>query len=80
MTHHLNGLAVERKLAFGGLLEIVARRPAGTRLAGSQMEVTTESPHACSFLLGLIQASLQAGTHASQHQDANGFHRPLLLK
>ena len=55
-------------------------RPAGVVVAGSQMEVTTHGPHARSFLLRLVQTSLQAGTHASERIDANGFHQPVLLK
>ena len=62
MADHLDRLAVQGKLPFGGLLEIVTIRPAGMGLAGSQMQITTHRPHARSFRLGLhtgVSASRQ---------------------
>jgi hypothetical protein len=74
VADHLNGLAVERKTAFGGLLELITIWPACMLLPGRQMQIPTHCPHSGSFLLCLGQAPPQRRAQRDQCIDVHGFH------
>ncbi len=51
MNHHLHRLAMQGKLALGGLLQLIASRPLAMLLASLFMQLHTQVPHLCCFHL-----------------------------
>jgi hypothetical protein len=74
VADHLDRLTVERKTAFGSLLEVLTIRPAGMLLPGRQMPIPTHHPHTGSFLLRLVEATREGRRQVREKIDAHGFH------
>gem|GEM_PF-5548899 len=75
MANHLNGLAMESKLAFGGFLQIVARGPGFAVCVGVVVEVTAERPDAGGFTLRLGETLSHGGREGAKADDSGVFHR-----
>src|SRR5262249_19751395 len=78
VTHHLGGLTVQGKPASGDLLELVTIRPAGMALSGRQVQIATEGPHPCGFLVRLVQAPPQGRAQRGKLIDVDRFHHESL--
>lgn len=75
--HHLDRLAVQGKVSFGGLLQCIAFRPLGMRHPCLFMDLTTAVPHVGSFHLSRFQTSKQLRARM-QSVDMHGMHSCLL--
>ncbi len=61
VADHLHSLAVQGKLAFGGALQIVARRPGEVVETGVIVDVAAHRPDVSGFLLGLVETTAHGG-------------------
>ncbi len=74
VADHLDALAVERKSAFGGVLELLTIRPGRVLLPGRQMQIAAHRPYSGGFSLRLVQAPPQGRAQGGEGIDGHGFH------
>ncbi len=77
MHHHLDRLAMQGKLSFGGLLQFSAPRPLAVSHSGLFVDLTTQVPHLSGFHLSSFQVSKQLWGGV-QPIHAHGIHCCLL--
>ncbi len=79
VNDHLHGLAMQSKVAFGGLLQLIAPRPLSLHLAGRFVCFHANIPHLRCFHLCLFEVTEEHWSKVIELIDANCFHRLLFF-
>jgi len=72
---HLDGLAVQCKLALCSALQIVAYGPGEVVEAGMVVDITAHRPDASGFLLRLGEAAPHGGRESGETDNPGALHR-----
>jgi len=79
VNDHLHGLAMQSKVAFGGLLQLIAPRPLALQVAGRFVCFHANIPHLRGFHLCLFEVTEEPWSKVIELIDANGPHRLLFF-
>jgi hypothetical protein len=74
VNDHLHRLAMQSKVAFGDLLQLIALRPLAMHLAGRFVCFHANIPHLRCFHLCLFEVTKEPWSKVIELIDANGFH------